>query len=520
MMSCRTRLVRRTGALFRQPLLARTLNAPLALSCTASIWPILAPRRRMSYAPPDSKLLLTEGLTGTEYANVRATAVSQTSSHIHIQLDRQTSLGEPEALVLPKIWLRDICPCPHCVSPSSGQKNFVTCDIDLSLYAKSMELTEHGALQIVWSQDPEHTSVYSLEHIISRYLLSRVPKSPIITKRSLWDRQKFEHGLETRNVTYSDWIKGGDLFTRAIQNLSSYGLIVIKNVPQSHAAVEEIGERIGPLMETFYGRTWDVVSKPDAENVAYTNQFLGLHQDLLYHSPVPKIQLLHCLANDCEGGDSLFSDGLLAFYQSKKTSAKPPGWWTNLTQTEVPYWYTRNGNNRYRTHPIVSVGRSYAIPLHINWSPPFQAPMLLTPPYDLKAELGKLWSDYDLLKGWWEAARLFQTAAENPENMWQYKMNPGDCVVFDNRRILHGRTSFEASQGQRHLRGAYLDEMTFNKVQGRHGINDVEHTSTAYWSRVKFAIAEGRQAAKILRRRKPVNSQDVRAKVNNDTDSE
>ena len=30
-------------------------------------------------------------------------------------------------------------------------------------------------------------------------------------------------------------------------------------------------------------------------------------------------------------------------------------------------------------------------------------------------------------------------------------------MIFDNRRILHGRTAFEAQSGNRHLRGCYID---------------------------------------------------------------
>jgi gamma-butyrobetaine dioxygenase len=37
-----------------------------------------------------------------------------------------------------------------------------------------------------------------------------------------------------------------------------------------------------------------------------------------------------------------------------------------------------------------------------------------------------------------------------------FKLEPGDCMVFDNTRILHARTAFESS-GERHLQGCYAD---------------------------------------------------------------
>lgn len=70
-------------------------------------------------------------------------------------------------------------------------------------------------------------------------------------------------------------------YHRTLKLLYKYGLVVIRNVPHDPMAVERIGEKIGPLRHTFYGRTWDVKDKPKAENVAYTSGFLGLHMDLL-----------------------------------------------------------------------------------------------------------------------------------------------------------------------------------------------------------------------------------------------
>jgi gamma-butyrobetaine dioxygenase len=36
------------------------------------------------------------------------------------------------------------------------------------------------------------------------------------------------------------------------------------------------------------------------------------------------------------------------------------------------------------------------------------------------------------------------------------QLQAGTLVVFDNQRILHGRTAFSAARYPRHLRGCYL----------------------------------------------------------------
>lgn len=37
------------------------------------------------------------------------------------------------------------------------------------------------------------------------------------------------------------------------------------------------------------------------------------------------------------------------------------------------------------------------------------------------------------------------------------KLAGGEMVVFDNRRVLHGREAFDPSTGFRHLHGCYVD---------------------------------------------------------------
>ena len=42
--------------------------------------------------------------------------------------------------------------------------------------------------------------------------------------------------------------------------------------------------------------------------------------------------------------------------------------------------------------------------------------------------------------------------------LWRiFRLNPGDCVVMQNDRTLHGRTAFDPDLGRRHLQGCYID---------------------------------------------------------------
>jgi gamma-butyrobetaine dioxygenase len=56
----------------------------------------------------------------------------------------------------------------------------------------------------------------------------------------------------------------------------------------------------------------------------------------------------------------------------------------------------------------------------------------------------------------YSAYRAFAEMVTRPDLMLTFRLDPGDCVVFDNTRILHARTGFAAT-GQRHLQGCYAD---------------------------------------------------------------
>jgi hypothetical protein len=46
---------------------------------------------------------------------------------------------------------------------------------------------------------------------------------------------------------------------------------------------------------------------------------------------------------------------------------------------------------------------------------------------------------------------------ESKEMTFDLKLKPGECVIFDNRRIVHARGHFNTLTGSRWLAGAYVD---------------------------------------------------------------
>ncbi|KAK1828742.1 hypothetical protein QBC39DRAFT_358587 [Podospora conica] len=334
-------------------------------------------------------------------------------------------------------------------------------------------------------------------------------------QRTLWNRKTYERMLEKgeTRVAYADWMEGGIPFWRAFETLLRTGLVVVSGVPTTETAVEDVAGRIGEIQTTFYGKTWDVKSKPRAENVAYTSQFLGLHQDLMYYDPVPRLQLLHCLENSCEGGESMFSDGLRAAYEMEV--AHEGGMFESLTKPTPFFHYKKNGHDYEMRRETIHLAGNLINRLH--WSPPFQAPFLRPSMEDTpEGPAVRIKSGRRGLEQWHEAAALFQRSVELGKNRVQMKLMPGECVVFDNWRVLHGRREFKPGQGERWLKGTYVsdqvtraretelqrrDPVRFSRAERRPGLGDEipRLEMDTHLNRAKLAKQERLGAVKLLK---------------------
>ena len=61
------------------------------------------------------------------------------------------------------------------------------------------------------------------------------------------------------------------------------------------------------------------------------------------------------------------------------------------------------------------------------------------------------------LSAYYRARREFDRLLCAPEFEIRFLLARGDLVMFDNCRLLHGRTGFDPARGMRHLQGCYID---------------------------------------------------------------
>lgn len=221
--------------------------------------------------------------------------------------------------------------------------------------------------------------------------------------------------------------------TRLLQD----GLAFIHGLPAMDTAILGVMPLIGRVLETNYGLTFDVRSVPQPENLAYSDLGLGLHTDNPYREPVPGFQALHALVTSGEGGDSLFADG---FALAAHLRATEPQAFAQLTTTPVPFHYRSSDVDLYAERPIIQLSTRGEISA-VHYNSRSIAPVVVT-----AHEAPTFYAAY----------RRFATLLREARFQLRTRLESGTLAVFDNQRVLHGRTAFTSARQPRHLRGCYL----------------------------------------------------------------
>ena len=222
-----------------------------------------------------------------------------------------------------------------------------------------------------------------------------------------------------------------------LMRLLQDGLAFLSGVPAQETALLEAMPLVGRVLETNYGLTFDVRSVPQPENLAYSDLGLGLHTDNPYRDPVPGFQALHALIPSNEGGESLFADG---FALAEHLRATAPEAFAQLTSTAVPFHYRSGDADLYAERPLIQLSvRGEVAAVHYN-----------------SRSIAPLSVAARDAPAFYAAYRRFAALLRDTRFQLHMRLGAATVVVFDNQRILHGRTAFSSARQPRHLRGCYL----------------------------------------------------------------
>ena len=252
------------------------------------------------------------------------------------------------------------------------------------------------------------------------------------------------------SVPFDDFLADDDALRETLWRVARFGLALLSRAREEPGEVERAVARFGFVRETNYGRVFDVKIEPSPSNLAFSDRGLELHTDNPYRDPVPTLQLLHAIVADPGGGETSFVDG---FAQAEALKVADPVAFALLSQTLARFRYAdASGACWTAAAPIIELDAGGSVrTIRLNHR------ALDLPPGDAGAS-----------ERWYEAYLAFHRQAHSPGAAFERALRPGEMVIFDNRRILHGRRGL-TGDSPRWLQGCYADrdglEATLARLQ-------------------------------------------------------
>ena len=231
----------------------------------------------------------------------------------------------------------------------------------------------------------------------------------------------------------------------ALINFYQYGFVIFKKVPTKNNFIVNFANSIGSIRRTNFGEFFNVKSKPNPNDLAYTSLPLAPHTDNPYRNPVPCIQILHCIENQVSGGLSTLVDGFTVTEQLKKDF---PDYYKILTEIKVRFQFIDQS----------VVLEDWAEMIQLDDFGNFKQ-VRFSPRLDFIPLMEK-----ERLDLYYSARKKISELYNSNNYRIEFKLQPGDLLMMDNHRLLHGRTTYNTSEGNRFLQGCYID---YDSTEGK-----------------------------------------------------
>ena len=333
-------------------------------------------------------------------------------------------------------WLRERIDGDQYLDKKTQQRLFDPSKMDGVIKIKKVQI-KSGYLEIDFN-DGVNSKID-----INKLEMEFYNKDPII--KSI-PKIKWDSSLKTFNkfIYKKDFFESKEMYDLLI-SFYKFGFVIIKNVPTDNNYIVKFANSIGSVRRTNFGEHFNVRSKRNPNDLAYTNMSLSPHTDNPYRNPVPCIQLLHCIENEVDGGHSTLVDGFTVSEKLKKEDRKA---YDILTEVKVRFKFIDKSIVLEDWSELIKLDENKEFK-QVRFSPRLDyVPILEKKRLDIFYKSRKKLSDY----------------YNSKKNRIEFKLEPKDLIMMDNYRVLHGRTAYNSSDGNRFLQGCYID---FDSTEGK-----------------------------------------------------
>ena len=333
--------------------------------------------------------------------------------------------GTDSPLVLPWMWIRDHSEDPSSFDATTRQRTIDTFSIPFD-HPGGEATVEANALRVRW---PDETP----DSILPLSLLRDLAGVSHSGRTTLWRRLQ---DVNLAAVPYDDVVHTNEGLSAWLSDIAQYGAGMISDAPIDMVAVDALADRIGYVRSTIFGGTWTLSSEvSDHADSAYGAETLEPHTDGSYSHDGPGMQMFVCSERNGRGGESVLVDGFAIADELHRTD---PDSFAILCEVEVPAHYIEDGVHLQARRPTIRLDQFGQL-LQVTFNNYDRSPFLLPP---------------EQMKRWYAAYSAFHQLVIDRKSWWMHRLEPGDALIFDNWRCLHGRMAYS---GKRVFHGCYLN---------------------------------------------------------------
>ncbi len=328
----------------------------------------------------------------------------------------------------PWLWLRDHAHDDDTMHPVTQQRQLFTARVPRGLRGSAYEVVG-DVLEVTWDV-LEPVSRLPVD-FLAAFRHPRVARAAIDLPVTLWNASS----LATPKVAYDAVMSTDAGLAQWLGRTLQYGFCIVEGTPATADASEALLRRVAYIRETIFGGFWEFQADMSKADTAYTTLELRGHTDGTYSHDAPGCQLLHCLEFVGSGGESTMVDG---FAIARRIEAEAPDLFEVLCSVAVPGQYLGDGALLIAARPVFRHDHTGRL-VQVSFNNYDRAPFLL--------------DEHDMID-FYDALRLFDEIANEPAMQWRHVLAPGEAMLFDNWRVLHGRAAYT---GLRRMCGGYIN---------------------------------------------------------------
>lgn len=322
-------------------------------------------------------------------------------------------------------WLRHNCDVDR--HPTTRERLIDSAELPDQLAVREATIDD-GVLRITWLHDNR----------TSRYPLAWLDRHAYAVNREAAPRPPSDVRLLELDGARGPAAVARDLLAKVAQHGAA---LVRREHPnpevETEAWIDALDARGLRVIPTHFGRIEDLrtdnTTNANTDQLGYTDAAIGFHTDQPFLDEPPRYQLLQSIRVADRGGDSIVADGEAAFRYLASLDVEAADL---LRRTPVRFHRQQKQFEREVISPTITLRDGRA---HIRSS------YFTVAPYQLP---------FDRMTAWYRAHDQFVRILRDPRHHFAFRLRPGDVLVYDNHRMLHGRTAFA---GSRWVRGVYFD---------------------------------------------------------------